>query len=126
MNTKNICFVNAVVQLLVNSPPFQNLFRELGHLKVQRGPGVPGTGVGATPLVDATARFLKEFLVEEEFPSMEQQPQPDTGGTTKTGEDKKGDNVVDSYEPTYFYDTMKEKRQLKHLLVRSHARVAAS
>ncbi|KAI0268541.1 hypothetical protein BGY98DRAFT_334976 [Russula aff. rugulosa BPL654] len=30
---RNTCFANAVLQLLVNSPPFWNLFRELGDLK---------------------------------------------------------------------------------------------
>jgi hypothetical protein len=32
-----------------------------------------------------------------------------------------GDKVVDSFEPTYMYDAMKEKRQLKYLMVRSYA-----
>ncbi|KAI0267937.1 hypothetical protein BGY98DRAFT_925384, partial [Russula aff. rugulosa BPL654] len=91
VNTGNICFANAVLQLLVNSPPFWSLFRELGDLKAQRGAGVPETGSGATPLVDATVIFFKEFL-------------------------KKDDNVVESFEPTYLYDAMKEKRQLKPLL----------
>jgi ubiquitin carboxyl-terminal hydrolase 10 len=123
VNTKNICFTNAVLQLLVNSPPFWNLFRELGYLKEQRGAGVPEAGGGATPLVDATEIFLKEFLVGEESPSTSL---PDTGGISRANEDKKGDNVVDSFEPTYMYDAMKEKRQLKPLLVGSHALVAAS
>jgi hypothetical protein len=126
VNTKNICFANVVLQLLVNSPPFWNVFSELGYLKEQRRAGVPETGGGATPLVDATARFLKEFLVEEESPSRQQQSQPDTGGTSRADEDKKDDNVVDSFEPTYVYNAMKEKRQLKPLLVRSRAHVAAS
>jgi hypothetical protein len=126
VNTKNMCFANAVMQLLVNSPPFWNLFRELGHLKVQRGAGVPETRRGETQLVDATVRFLKEFLVEEESPSRQQQSLPDTGGTSGANEDKKDDNIVDSFEPTYLYDAMTEKRQLKFLLVRSRAHVAAS
>jgi hypothetical protein len=126
VNTENICFANAVLRLLVNSPPFWNLFREMGHLKEQRGAGIPETGGSATPLVDATVRFLKEFLVEEESPSTQQRSQPAAGGTSRADEDKKADNVVDSFEPTYMYDAMKEKRQLKPLLVRSPAHVAAS
>ncbi|KAF8494149.1 hypothetical protein F5888DRAFT_1719063, partial [Russula emetica] len=116
VNNRNICFANAVLQLLGNLPPFCNLFRELGDLKGQRGVGVPETGGGATPLVDATVRFFKEFIVEEESPSTQQQPQPATGGTSRADEEKKDDNVVDSFEPTYMYDAMKEKSQLKLLL----------
>ena len=110
VNTRNICFANAVLQLLVNSPPFRNLLKELGDLKMQRGAGVPETGGSATPLVDATLRFLKEFIVEES--------QAATGGTSRADEEGK------EFEPTYMYDGMKEKRQLKPLLVRSRAHVA--
>ena len=65
MNTGTICFANAVLQLLVNLLPFWSLFRELGDLKVQRGAGLTETGGGATPLVDPTLRFFKEFSVGE-------------------------------------------------------------
>jgi hypothetical protein len=125
VNTKNICFANAVLQLLVNFPPFRDLFREPGYPKEQLGAGVPETGSGATPLVNATVRFLKEFLVEES-PSTQQQSPPDTGGTSRADEDKKAYNVVDFFEPTYMYDAMKEKRQLKPLFVRPVAHVAPS
>ena len=125
VNTGNICFVNAVLQLFINLPPFWNLFRELGDQMGHRGPGVPETGGGATPLVDATMRFLKEFLVQE-LPPTQEQSQPATGGTSRADEGRKDNNVIDSFEPTYIYDAMKEKRQLKPLLVCSRAHVAAS
>ena len=126
VNTRNICFANAVLQLLVNSPPFWNLFRELGNLEGQRGAGVPETGGSSMPLVDAMVRFFKEFIVEEESPSTQQQSQPATGGTSRVDEEKKDNNVIDSFEPTYLYDMMKEKRQLKPLLVCSRAHIATS
>jgi Ubiquitin carboxyl-terminal hydrolase len=126
VNTRNICFANAVLQLLVNSPPFWNLFRELGNLEGQREAGVPETGGGATPLVDTTVRFFKEFIVEGESPSTQQQSQPAACGTSRVDEEKKYDNVVDAFEPTYLYDAMKEKRQLKPLLVCSRALLAIS
>ena len=126
VNTRNICFANAVLQLLVNLPPFWNMFRELGDLKRQRGAGVPETAGCATPLVDATVRFIKEFIVEEESPLTLQQSQPATGGTSRAEEEKEDDDLVDSFEPTYIYDVMKEKRQLEHLLVRSRDHVVAS
>jgi len=83
-----------VLQLLVHSPPFRNLFREL---KGQRRGGGPETGGGATPLVDATVRFFEEFTIME----------------------KKENKAVNPFEPTYMYDAMKENSQLKNLLVRS-------
>jgi len=112
----------------VRSPPSWNLFRELGDLKGQHGAGVPGTGGGATPLMDVTVRFFKESILEEESRSMQvmqQQSQPTASGTTRADEEKKDGNIVGSFEPTYLYEAMNEKRPLKHLLVRSRAHVTA-
>ncbi|KAN0105390.1 putative ubiquitin carboxyl-terminal hydrolase 3 [Russula decolorans] len=91
-----------LIQLPV--PRFHTYVLELDDLKGQRGAGVPDSGGGATPLVDATVRFVKEFIVEEESPST--QSQPATGRASR----------ADSFEPTYMYDAMQEKRQLKPLL----------
>jgi hypothetical protein len=116
VNTGSMCFVNAVLQLLVHSPPFWNSFKELGDLKGQRGAGNQETGGGATPLVDATMRFFKEFMFKKE------PPQRAAGRKPRENEEaKKGHNLVDSFEPMYLYDAMKAKRQLKNLLVRSCA-----
>ena len=125
VNTGNMCFANAVLQLLVNIPPYWNLFRGLSDLKGKRRAVVPETGSGATPLASATVRFFKEFIVEES-PSTQRQSHPATGGTSRANEDRKDDNIVDSFEPTYMYDALKAKRQCKPLLVRSHVHVAAS
>ena len=120
VNTGSMCFANAVLQLLVHSPSFWNLFKELGGLKRQPGVGCPEAG-GATPLVDATMRFLEEFMFKEEPPP----PQQDTGGKPREDEDAtKAHNTVDSFNPMYMYDAMKEKWQLKDLLVRSRAQDA--
>ena len=126
VNTGNTCFANAVFQLLVNSPPFWNLFRELGNLEGQGGAGVPEIGGSSTPLVDATVRFFKEFIVQEDSPSTQQLSQLAACGTSRVDDEKKDDNLVDSLEPTYLYDMMKEKRQLKPLLVCSRAHIATS
>jgi ubiquitin carboxyl-terminal hydrolase 10 len=72
VNTGNISFANAVLQLLVHSPPLWNLFSELGDLK-RRGAGAPETSGGATPLVDATARFFKEYMFEKKEAHPQQQ-----------------------------------------------------
>ena len=109
-----MCFANAVLQLLVHSPLFRNLFRGLGDVKGQRAAGGLETGGGATPLVDATMRFFEELMFKEKGPPPTQQP-PQQAARGEPRDDK----VLDSFEPTYMYDAMKEKRQLKDLLVRS-------
>jgi hypothetical protein len=118
VNNGSMCFANAVLQLLVYSPPLQNLFRQLGDLKRQRG-GAPEPSGCATPLVDAMIRFFEEFMFEEkEPPPTHQPPQQTAEGTPKEGGvEKKYNKTVDSFEPTYLYEAMKEKRQLNHLLV---------
>jgi hypothetical protein len=123
VNSGNMCFANAVLQLLVHFPPFWNLFKELMG---QRGAGRPGPETGGatpvTPLVDATVKFFEEFIVEEKEPPTTPQLRQTARKKPREGEDGKKENkVVDSFEPTYMYDAMREKRQLKKLLVRSYA-----
>ena len=114
-------FANATLQLLVHAPPFWNLFGELGDLKGRHGAGVLEIGSSSTPLVDAMVRFSGEFMFEEKEPLPMLQPlQHAAGGEPREDEElKKGYGAVDSFEPRYLYDAMKENRQLKHLLVRS-------
>jgi ubiquitin carboxyl-terminal hydrolase 10 len=107
----------------VHSPPFWNLFRELGELKGRRVAGDPETGGGATSLVDAMMRFLEEFVSKDKEPPPTQQLVRQAA-RQKPRDDEEGgkeNKVVDSFEPTYMYDAMKRKRKLKHLLVRSRA-----
>ena len=116
-----MCFANAVLQLLVHSPLFRNLFRGLGDVKGQRAAGGLETGGGATPLVDATMRFFEELMFKEKGPPPTQQPpQQAARGKPRDDDEQENENnkVLDSFEPTYMYDAMKEKRKLKDLLVR--------
>jgi ubiquitin carboxyl-terminal hydrolase 10 len=117
VNSGNMSFANAVLHLLVHSPPFWNLFVELGDLKGKCGVGSPETGC-ATPLVDVTLRFFEEFIFKEEPPTTQQPLQLAARGKQRE-EEKKERKVVDSFDPTYLYDVMKEKSQLKNLLVSS-------
>ena len=123
VNTGSMCFANAVLQLLVHSPSFWELFRGLGDLKGLRGAGVPETSSGATPLVDAMLRFFEEFRSKEKEPPLPQEPpQQVAGGNVREDEEtKKVINTKDSFQPMYVYHAMKEKRRLKDLLVRSRA-----
>jgi len=117
VNVGNTSFANAVLQLLVYSPPFRNMFRELDELKRQRGAEDGETGGYATPLVDATVRFLEEFMFKEESHPAREPLQPGEGRTSGEDEEKgKEENVVGSFEPTYLYDAMNERCQLKDLL----------
>ncbi|KAH9991181.1 hypothetical protein BJV77DRAFT_963013 [Russula vinacea] len=111
VTTGNMCFANAVLQLLVHSPPFWNLIKELGDLNRQSGTGVPETGGGWTPLVDATVRFFEEFTFNEKGPPTEQAAM---GKPMENEEEKKENEKL--FEPTYMYDAMNEKKQLKSFL----------
>ena len=126
INTGRKCIANVVLQLLVHSPPLWNLFTELRDLRGMRGEGDLETGRRATPLVDAMVKFSEEFMFQEKEPPPTQQPlQQAAGGKQREDEEEKKDqNVVDSFEPIYVYDAMKEKSQLKKLLVSSRSRGA--
>ena len=113
-----MCFANAVLQILLRSAPFWNLFKELGSLKGQRGGGVPETDGGMIPLIDATTRFIEEFTVNEKESPPIQLPPRQLAGEARTDEGKKEHDALDPFEPTYMYDVMKEKKQLKDFLVR--------
>ena len=122
VNTGSMCFANAVLQLLVHSPPLWDLFRDLGDLKGPHGAGILETNDVATPLVDATLKFFEEFMFNE-VPSPPQDPpqQVAAGGMKEDEETKENVNSDDPFKPIYMYDAMKEKRQLRKSLVRSYA-----
>ena len=121
VNTGSMCFVNAVLQLLVHSPPCWSLFGELGDLKEKCKSRGAETGGGTTPLVDATTRFFEEFMIKE--PPLTQHPTQQTAREKERKDEgaEKEHSALDSFEPTYVYNAMREKKQLKNLLVCSHA-----
>ena len=119
INKGNMCFINAVLQLLVYCPPFWNRFKDQGWLKAHQ------TGGGKTVLVDATVRFLDEFAYKGKPPLRQQSLQLTEKGKEREEEkEKKEDDDTNPLLPTYMYDAMKEKRQLKNMLVRSSAHEA--
>ena len=111
INTGNMCFANAVLQILVYCPPFHRFFSELRkHLA---GPvvGSQREGTKATPLVDATIQFLKEFVPDP----------PATSNDPKAKGKEREDDAFDELEsfiPTYVYDAMKEKKRFANMIVR--------
>ncbi|KAI0823573.1 hypothetical protein BC628DRAFT_1324887 [Trametes gibbosa] len=108
VNTGNMCFANAVLQIFVYCPPFHRFFLELRkHLA---GPvvGSQHEGTRATPLVDATIQFLKEFVPD----------QPPSNDSKAKGKEREDDifDELDSFIPTYVYDAMKEKKRFANMI----------
>lgn len=106
VNTGNMCFANAVLQLLAYCVPFSRLFEAVGKAlpPAEEGKRARDVAEGATPLVDATVRFLKEFGPVEK----------------KRGErerDEEDEDGIDSFLPGYVYDAMKEKKRFESMLV---------
>ena len=75
------------------------------------------SGDGETPLVDATVKFLEEFVYEEKKP-LPTPTQQGSRGKAKE-EDEKKEEDVDSFMPTYVYDAMKEKKRFDNMRVSS-------
>jgi ubiquitin carboxyl-terminal hydrolase 10 len=118
VNTGNMCFANAVLQVLVYCEPFWRLFGEhgLGAAGVVRK-GADGV---RTPLVDATVQFLREFAVEG-------------GAAPVGGEGEKGKGKAravrerldvgdehdegEAFVPAYVYEAMKEKKRFDTMRV---------
>ncbi|TFY64673.1 hypothetical protein EVJ58_g2454 [Rhodofomes roseus] len=104
INTGNMCFANAVLQILVYCQPFNRLFSELSkHLT---GPvvGSQKEGSKATPLVDAIIQFMKEFAPE---------PPADTKAKGKERDDF---YEPEAFIPSYVYDAMKEKKRFASMI----------
>jgi hypothetical protein len=123
VDNENMCLENAVPRLLVYCPPFRELSRDMGQLMGQReGKETDG---GATPLMDATVRFLDEFAYKEKS-SLAQQDleQAPKGKAREDNADKEENDDMDPLIPTYAYDAM-EKRQFVNMKVRSYTRTVA-
>jgi hypothetical protein len=122
INEGNMCFINAALQLLVYCPPFCDQMRDIGQLIGQHGQGGgQRTGGRTTLLMDATIRLLNEFLYKEKPLLAQQSLQLVNKGEAREDERKNQDDDTDPFLPTYVYDAMKEKRQFKHMLVRTCA-----
>ena len=126
VNSGNMCFANAVLQVLVYCPPFHRLFAELG--KVLVGPPVVAEkdDASATPLVDATVEFLREFAEDKRRKDKARLEVVNrTGGANGKGKEREvreeneneDDWDGDSFLPTYIYDAMKAKKRFDNMRV---------
>ncbi|KAF8461823.1 hypothetical protein DFH94DRAFT_677586 [Russula ochroleuca] len=103
-NDGNMSLANTVLHSLVYCPPFQDLFRDLPLGQRERGE----TGGDATPLMDATVRFLDEFAHQEKSSVTHQAAR----GEVRDDQDgKREDDGAHSFPSTNVYDALKEKRQ---------------
>ncbi|KAI0748393.1 hypothetical protein C8Q80DRAFT_1171656 [Daedaleopsis nitida] len=111
VNTGNMCFANAVLQILVYCPPFHRFFSELRRHLAGPVVGSQREGTKATPLVDATIQFLKEFVPDSPASS------GDRNAKAK-GKEREDDTFdeLDSFIPTYVYDAMKEKKRFANMI----------
>jgi hypothetical protein len=126
INEGNMCFANVALQLLVYCPQFWNQLRYMSRLIGQRGePKGQPTGGARKVLVDATFRLLDEF-VHKEKTSLTQRSLKlaQKRQAMEDEKEKKDDNDIDPFIPTYVFDAMKEKKQFKHILVRTCAHIA--
>lgn len=114
VNAGNLCFANAVLQVLVYCPPFWRFFTDLGRL-------LPPAEESKTPLVDATIRFVKEFTPKERL-SVEGKGKGKGKGVDRYGanglvREEVEEDIMESFMPTYVHDALKEKKRFDHMRV---------
>ncbi|KIK81540.1 hypothetical protein PAXRUDRAFT_832778 [Paxillus rubicundulus Ve08.2h10] len=108
VNTGNMCFANAVLQVLIYCPPFWRLFQDLG--KFSDRPVDGGVRGSKTPLVDATVRFMREFV-----PKVKPTPEGKGKGVDRAYNGDDEDDMMNSFFPAYVYDALKEKKRFDHM-----------
>ena len=117
-NDENMSLASTVLQSLVYCSPFRDLFRDLSVGQCERG----GIGGCATPLVDATVRFLDGFAYKEKLSVTHQVAR----GKVRDDEDgKREDDGVHSFLSTDVLNALKEKRQFTSVRVRTCTHVVA-
>ncbi|KAG2052780.1 cysteine proteinase [Suillus hirtellus] len=108
VNSGNLCFANAVLQVLVYCPPFWRFFTDLGRL-------LEPTEESKTPLVDATIRFIREFMPKERVPVEGKGKGVERYGSNGLVHEEVNEDIMDSFMPTYVHDALKEKKRFDHM-----------
>ena len=106
VNSGNMCFANAVLQVLVYCPPFYRLFNELAKYLPGRSSDSKKSIDNRISLTTGTIEFLKEFnsLSEKE---------------RKRREEDGEDGFLDSFTPVSVYDAMRAKKRFDNMRVSS-------
>ncbi|KAH7889138.1 hypothetical protein F5I97DRAFT_1841914 [Phlebopus sp. FC_14] len=115
VNTGNMCFANAVMQALIYCPPFWRLFHELGKFVGESSE--EDVNEGKAPLVDATVRFLREFLPKQANPTTPAEGKGKGKGIERysTYSLDEDEEMMSSFIPTYVYDVLKGKKRFDHM-----------
>ncbi|KAG2145065.1 hypothetical protein BD769DRAFT_1419666 [Suillus cothurnatus] len=108
VNSGNLCFANAVLQVLVYCPPFWRFFTDLGRL-------LEPTEESKTPLVEATIRFVREFAPKERAPIEGKGKGVERYGSNGLVHEEVDEDIMDSFMPTYVHDALKEKKRFDHM-----------
>jgi ubiquitin carboxyl-terminal hydrolase 10 len=108
VNSGNLCFANAVLQILVYCPPFWRFFTDLGRL-------LEPTEESKTPLVEATIRFVREFAPKERAPIEGKGKGVERYGSNGLVHEEVDEDIMDSFMPTYVHDALKEKKRFDHM-----------
>lgn len=107
VNSGNMCFANAVLQVLVYCPPFYRLFTELARYLPGLSPSDSKKPIdNRLSLTTGTIEFLREFnpLSEKE---------------RKRREEDGEDGFLDSFTPVSIYDAMRAKKRFDNMRVSS-------
>ncbi|KAG1782392.1 hypothetical protein EV702DRAFT_1064079 [Suillus placidus] len=108
VNSGNLCFANAVLQVLVYCPPFWRFFTDLGRL-------LEPTEDSKTPLVDATIRFVREFTPKERAHVEGKGKGVERYGLNGLVHEEVDEDILDSFMPIYVHDALKEKKRFDHM-----------
>jgi ubiquitin carboxyl-terminal hydrolase 10 len=107
INSGNMCFANAVLQVLVYCPPFYRLFNELAMYLPGPSPSDSVKTVdNRISLTTGTIEFLKEFS-------------PLTEKERRRREEDGEDVFLDSFTPASVYDAMRAKKRFDNMRVSS-------
>ena len=139
VNSGNMCFANAVLQVLVYCPPFQRLFIVLGKLLLSYSPPSPSPSTvnstqlnghrqkSQTPFIDATVQFLREFIDDgspTQFLAAKGKQREIPHANQEEEEEEENEWFESflpwyvSFLPWYVYDAMKENKRFESMRVR--------
>lgn len=130
VNSGNMCFANAVLQVLVYCSPFQRLFIVLGKLLLSYSPPSPspstvnGTQLNGhrqksqTPFIDATVQFLREFIDDASPTQFAAAKGKQREIPHANHEEEEENEWFESFLPWYVYDAMKENKRFENMRVR--------